>query len=153
MTPFPHNTCQYISVSFVYIFNNYLRISTNNLIFDKFHLLLKVAFVGFVASTMFLQLKSHPKNEVYGNLYQSSLFYALVHMLFNGTSELTLLIFRLPVFYKQRGNLFYPTWAWTLSSWILQVPYSIIEAVVWTCVVYYTIGFAPAVGRYFTLHS
>nr|XP_027190419.1 ABC transporter G family member 31 [Cicer arietinum] len=109
----------------------------------------QVAFVGFVASTMFLQLKSHPKNEVYGNLYQSSLFYALVHMLFNGTSELTLLIFRLPVFYKQRGNLFYPTWAWTLSSWILQVPYSIIEAVVWTCVVYYTIGFAPAVGRFF----
>ncbi|XP_045820317.1 ABC transporter G family member 31-like [Trifolium pratense] len=109
----------------------------------------QVAFVGFVVSTMFLQIKNYPKNEVYGNLYQSSLFYALVHMLFNGTSELSLLIFRLPVFYKQRGNLFYRTWSWTLSTWILQIPYSIMEAVVWTCVVYYTIGFAPGVGRFF----
>ncbi|WJX31315.1 ABC transporter G member 31 [Trifolium repens] len=109
----------------------------------------QVAFVGFVASTMFIQIKTYPKNEVFGNLYQSALFYALVHMLFNGTSELSLLIFRLPVFYKQRGNLFYRTWTWTLSTWILQIPYSIVEAVVWTCVVYYTIGFAPAVGRFF----
>jgi hypothetical protein len=121
--------------------------------FDKFLMLPKVAFVGFVASTMFLQIKNYPKNEVFGNLYQSALFYALVHMLFNGTSELSLLIFRLPVFYKQRGNLFYRTWTWTLSTWILQIPYSIVEAVVWTSVVYYTIGFAPAVGRYLTLHS
>lgn len=126
--------------------------SSTNSIFDNFLMLSKVAFVGFVASTMFLKIKSHPLNEVYGNLYQSALFYGLVHMLFNGFSELTLLISRLPVFFKQRGNLFYPTWTWILSSWILQVPYSIVESIVWTCVVYYTIGLAPAAGRYFILH-
>ena len=109
----------------------------------------QVAFVGFITSTVFLQIKTYPKNEVYGNLYLSALFYALVHMLFNGTTELSLLIFRLPVFYKQRDNLFYPAWTWTLSSWILQIPYSIAEAVVWTCVIYYSIGFAPAIGRFF----
>lgn len=101
---------------------------------------------------MFIQIKSNPKNEVYGNLYQSALFYGLVHMLFNGYSELSLLVFRLPVFYKQRDNLFYPAWTWTLSSSLLQIPYSIVESVVWSCVVYYTIGFAPAAGRYFPLH-
>ncbi|KAI5408719.1 ABC transporter G family member 31 isoform X2 [Lathyrus oleraceus] len=108
----------------------------------------QVALVGIITSTMFLQIKNYPKNEEFGILYQSALFYALVHMLFNGTTELSLLIIRLPVFYSQRGNLFYPAWTWTLSSWLLQVPYSIVEAVVWTCVVYYSIGFAPSVGRF-----
>jgi len=69
-------------------------------------------------------------------------------MMFNGFSELPITISRLPVFYKQRDNFFYPAWAWSISSWILRVPYSIIEAVVWSCVVYYTVGFAPGVGRY-----
>lgn len=69
-------------------------------------------------------------------------------MMFNGFSELPIMIFRLPVFYKQRDNCFYPAWAWSVSSWILRVPYSVIEAVVWACIVYYTVGFAPGAGRY-----
>ncbi|XP_020221803.1 ABC transporter G family member 31 [Cajanus cajan] len=109
----------------------------------------QVTFVGVVTCTMFLQAKSHAKDEAYGNLYQSALFFGLVHMMFNGYSELSLMIARLPVFYKQRGNLFYPGWAWSLSTWILGVPYSLIEAVVWTCVVYYSVGFAPAPARFF----
>ncbi|RDY00373.1 ABC transporter G family member 31, partial [Mucuna pruriens] len=109
----------------------------------------QVTFVGLVTCTMFIQTKFHAKDEAYGNLYQSALFFGLVHMMFNGYSELSLMIARLPVFYKQRGNLFYPGWAWSLATWILGVPYSIIEAVVWTCVVYYSVGFAPAPGRFF----
>lgn len=68
--------------------------------------------------------------------------------MFNGFSELPLMIFRLPVFYKQRDNFFHPAWAWTASSWILRLPYSVVEAVVWSCVVYYTVGLAPDAGRY-----
>ncbi|XP_027337469.1 ABC transporter G family member 31-like [Abrus precatorius] len=109
----------------------------------------QVTFVGFVTCTMFLQTRFHAKNESTGTLYQSALFFALVHMMFNGYSELSLLISRLPVFYKQRGNLFYPAWTWSLSTWILGIPYSVIEAVIWTCVTYYSIGLAPAPGRFF----
>ncbi|XP_061368731.1 ABC transporter G family member 31-like [Gastrolobium bilobum] len=109
----------------------------------------QVAFVGFVTCTMFLDARFHPKDEAYGNLYQSALFFGLVHMMFNGYSELSLMISRLPVFYKQRNNLFYPAWTWSISTWILQVPYSIVESIIWTCVVYYTVGFAPAAGRFF----
>ena len=112
-----------------------------------FHML-KVAFVGFITCTMFLRTRIHPTNEQNGNLYLSCLFYGLVHMMFNGFSELPLMITRLPVFYKQRDNFFHPAWAWSISSWILRVPYSIIEAVVWSCVVYFTVGFAPSAGRY-----
>ena len=115
--------------------------------------MLKVAFVGFITCTMFLRTRIHPTNEQNGNLYLSCLFYGLVHMMFNGFSELPLLISRLPVFYKQRDNYFHAAWAWNISSWILRVPYSLAEAVVWSCVVYYTVGFAPGAGRYllFTL--
>ncbi|KAK6122137.1 hypothetical protein DH2020_044127 [Rehmannia glutinosa] len=49
----------------------------------------------------------------------------------------------------ERDNLFHPAWAWSFASFILRVPYSVIEAVVWSCVVYYTVGFAPGAGRFF----
>ncbi|RYQ99046.1 hypothetical protein Ahy_B07g086895 [Arachis hypogaea] len=109
----------------------------------------QVAFVGFVTCTIFLRTRLHPTDEVNGNLYLSALFFGLIHMMFNGFSELPLMITRLPVFYKQRDNLFYPAWAWSLSSWILRVPYSVIEALIWSAVVYYTVGFAPSAGRFF----
>ncbi|KAK4764116.1 hypothetical protein SAY87_013554 [Trapa incisa] len=109
----------------------------------------QVAFFGFVTCTIFLRTRIHPTDETNGNLYLSCLFFRLVHMMFNGFSELPIMISRLPVFYKQRDNLFHPAWTWSISSWILRVPYSIIEAVVWSCVVYYTVGFAPAPGRFF----
>lgn len=138
---------------FAYTFFSYWFIaSSHNFIVDNFLVLLKVAFVGFVTCTIFIRSRLHPTDENNGILYNSALFYGLVHMLFNGFSELSLMISRLPVFYKQRGNLFYPSWAWSLSTWILGVPYSFVEAFIWTVVTYYTIGFAPAPGRYICLH-
>ncbi|PRQ40892.1 putative iron-chelate-transporting ATPase [Rosa chinensis] len=70
-------------------------------------------------------------------------------MMFNGHSELPLMISQLPVFYKQRDNYFHPAWAWSGVNLLLRIPYSIIEAVVWSCVVYYTVGFAPGAGKFF----
>lgn len=109
----------------------------------------QVAFVGFVTCTMFLKTRIHPTDLVNGNLYLSCLFFGLIHMMFNGFSELPLLIFRLPVFYKQRDNMFYPAWSWALCSWILRLPYSVIEAVVWSLVVYWSVGFSPGAERFF----
>ncbi|KAK3206522.1 hypothetical protein Dsin_020568 [Dipteronia sinensis] len=109
----------------------------------------QVAFVGFVACTMFLRSRLHPTDEKNGQLYLSCLFFGLIHMMFNGFSELPIMISRLPVFFKQRDNAFHPAWAWSLASWILRLPYSVLEAVVWSCVVYYSVGFAPGVGRFF----
>ncbi|GJX49894.1 ABC transporter G family member 31 [Tanacetum coccineum] len=110
---------------------------------------IQVAFVGFVTCTLFLRTRLHPTDVVDGSLYLACLFFALVHMMFNGFSELPLMIFRLPIFYKQRDNNFYPAWAWSVSSWILRVPYSLVEAVVWSVIVYYSVGFSPSAGRFF----
>ncbi|KAK5818388.1 hypothetical protein PVK06_023324 [Gossypium arboreum] len=109
----------------------------------------QVAFVAFVTSTLFFRTRLHPRDENDGNLYLSCLYFGVVHLMFNGFTELPLMIFRLPVFYKQRDNLFHPPWVWSIVSWIIRVPYSVFEAVVWSCVSYFTVGFAPSAGRFF----
>ncbi|CAL4924482.1 unnamed protein product [Urochloa decumbens] len=109
----------------------------------------QVAFVGVITCTIFLRTRLHPVDEENGNLYLSCLFYGLVHMMFNGFTELPITISRLPVFYKHRDNFFHPAWAFSIPNWILRIPYSLIEAVVWSCVVYYTVGFAPTADRFF----
>uniref|UniRef100_A0A3N7ES15 ABC transporter domain-containing protein n=1 Tax=Populus trichocarpa TaxID=3694 RepID=A0A3N7ES15_POPTR len=69
-------------------------------------------------------------------------------------------LLQLPVFYKQRDLLFYPTWAYALPTWILKIPITIIEVAVWVFITYYTMGFDPnverllaAVGRNLTVSS
>lgn len=115
----------------------------------SYSLVLKVAFVGAMTCTMFSRWTIHPTDEMNANLYLSCLFFGLVHMMFNGFTELPLMISRLPVFYKQRDNYFHPAWAWSGASWLLRIPYSMVEAIVWSCVVYYIVGFAPGAGRFF----
>ncbi|XP_024525813.1 ABC transporter G family member 31 [Selaginella moellendorffii] len=109
----------------------------------------QVAFMAFVAGTLFLRTRIHPDSESDGNLYLATLFYALVHMMFNGFSEMAITVHRLPVFYKQRDNLFFPGWAFSLPSWLLRIPYSVIEGVIWSCIVYYTVGLDPQPQRFF----
>ncbi|KAL6643455.1 hypothetical protein ACP70R_018221 [Stipagrostis hirtigluma subsp. patula] len=109
----------------------------------------QVALVGVITCTLFLRTRLHPVDEQNGNLYLSCLFFGLVHMMFNGFTELPITILRLPVFYKQRDNFFHPAWAFSIPNWILRIPYSFIEALVWSCVVYYTVGFAPTADRFF----
>lgn len=109
----------------------------------------QVAFVALLASTLFFRTELHPSNELYGTLYLSTLFFALVHMMFNGFSEMSITVARLPVFYKQRDNLFYPGWAFSVPSFILRLPYSVIESLIWSCIVYYIIGLTPEAGRFF----
>ena len=103
--------------------------------------------MALITATLFLRTRLHPRNELYGTLYLSTIFFALVHMLFNGFSEMSITVARLPVFYKQRDNLFYPGWAFSVPSWLLRLPYSLAESIIWSCVVYYVIGLSPEPGR------
>jgi hypothetical protein len=96
--------------------------------------------VAFVAATLFFRTRLHPTTETYGTLYLSTLFFALVHMMFNGFSEMSIMVARLPVFYKQRDNLFYPAWAFSVPSWLLRLPYSIAESIIWSCIFYYVVA-------------
>lgn len=82
-----------------------------------------------------------------GQVYMGALFFSVVMIMFNGMSELSMTIAKLPVFYKQRDLLFYPAWAYALPSWILKIPITFLEVGVWVFITYYVIGFDPNVGR------
>lgn len=84
-----------------------------------------------------------------GGKFYGALFFSLISIMFNGTAELALTIIRLPVFYKQRDSLFYPAWAFALPIWLLRIPLSFVESLIWIVFIYYTIGFAPAARRFF----
>lgn len=67
---------------------------------------------------------------------------------FNGMTELTMTVKRLPVFYKQREQLGLPGWAILCSIFLINIPISLMETGLWTCSTYYAIGYAPSPVRY-----
>ncbi|GJZ47224.1 pleiotropic drug resistance protein 1-like protein [Tanacetum coccineum] len=64
-------------------------------------------------------------------------------------SQISMTIAKLPVFYKQRDFLFYPSWAYALPTWIVNIPVSFIECALWMILTYYVIGFDPNITRFF----
>ncbi|KAL7162523.1 hypothetical protein ACSBR2_042921 [Camellia fascicularis] len=129
--------------------------------FDKEWLLIKrnsffyvfktvqIIIVAIISSTVFLRTKMHTRNEEDGAVYVGALLFTMIINMFNGFAELSLTIQRLPVFYKQRDLLFHPPWVFTLPTFLLRVPISVVESIVWTVLSYYTIGFAPEASRFF----
>lgn len=89
----------------------------------------------------------HQRNEGDASVYIGAILFTMIMNMFNGFSELPLTIARLPVFYKHRDHLFHPPWTYTLPNFLLRIPISIFEAIVWVLITYYTIGFAPEASR------
>ncbi|EPS70688.1 hypothetical protein M569_04072 [Genlisea aurea] len=127
--------------------------------FDKEWLLIKrnsfvyvfktvqIFIVAIITATLFLRTHMHTRTEQDGTIFVGALLFTMICNTFNGFSELSMTIQRLPVFYKQRDLLFHPPWAFTLPTFLLRLPISLLETVVWMCTTYYTIGFAPEPSR------
>ncbi|KAJ4718044.1 Pleiotropic drug resistance ABC transporter [Melia azedarach] len=109
----------------------------------------QLIIVAIISSTVFLRTRMHTRDENDGVIFIGALLYAMIINMFNGFAELTLMITRLPVFYKQRDLMFHPVWTFTLPTFLLRIPISIFESMVWIVVTYYTIGFAPEASRFF----
>ncbi|XP_057868467.2 ABC transporter G family member 39 [Cryptomeria japonica] len=109
----------------------------------------QIAVVGVITMTLFLRTEMHQRNISDGNLYMGAMFFGLVNMMFDGFPEMSMTVARLPVFYKQRDDLFYPAWAYALPTWIVKIPISFLEAFILVSVTYYVIGFAPEAERFF----
>lgn len=97
--------------------------------------------------TLFLRTEMHRDSVEHGGIFAGALFFTLTMIMFNGMSELSMTIAKLPVFYKQRDLLFYPSWAYAIPTWILKIPITFIEVAVWVFLTYYVIGFDPNVSR------
>ncbi|CAJ2661301.1 unnamed protein product [Trifolium pratense] len=105
--------------------------------------------MALIAMTLFFRTEMHRDNQDQAGVYAGALFFTLVTIMFNGMSEISMTIAKLPVFYKQRDLLFYPSWAYAIPSWILKIPITIFEVSLWVFLTYYVIGFDPNVGRFF----
>ncbi|GAU19344.1 hypothetical protein TSUD_336310 [Trifolium subterraneum] len=109
----------------------------------------QLSIMAMVAMTIFFRTEMHRDSVTHGGIYVGALFYGVVVIMFNGMAEISMVVSRLPVFYKQRGYLFYPPWAFALPSWILKIPMTFVEVFVWVFLTYYVIGFDPNIGRFF----
>ncbi|XP_061353915.1 pleiotropic drug resistance protein 1-like isoform X2 [Gastrolobium bilobum] len=109
--------------------------------------LCQLATMAIFSMTLFLRTEMHRDSLNDGGVYAGALFFSVIMLMFNGMAELSMTIVKLPVFYKQRDLLFYPSWAYAIPSWILKIPITFVEAAVWVFLTYYVIGFDPNVGR------
>ncbi|TXG46306.1 hypothetical protein EZV62_028186 [Acer yangbiense] len=99
---------------------------------------IQIIIVAIIASTVFLKTTlGVTYND--GDLCIGAMIFAMIVNMFNGFAELSIAIMRLPVFYKHRDLLFYPAWAFTIPHFLLRVPMSILESIVWTVVTYFSI--------------
>lgn len=103
--------------------------------------------MALITMTLFLRTELHRDTEIDGGIYMGALFFALIVIMFNGFSELSMTVVKLPVFYKQRDLLFYPSWAYALPTWILKIPITCLEVGLWVLMTYYVIGFDPNIER------
>ncbi|XP_058112108.1 pleiotropic drug resistance protein TUR2-like [Magnolia sinica] len=109
--------------------------------------MMQLLVIAFIAMTVFFCTTMHHNSLTDGSIFMGALFFALVTLMFNGFSELAMTIAKLPVFYKQRDLRFYPSWAYSLPTWILKIPISFAEVAIWIALTYYVIGFDPNAGR------
>ncbi|PQP92780.1 hypothetical protein Pyn_12307 [Prunus yedoensis var. nudiflora] len=109
----------------------------------------QLTLMAFMSMTLFLRTKMHRDTVADGGIYLGAMFFTIIIIMFNGFSELAMTIMKLPVFFKQRDLLFYPSWAYSLPSWILKIPITFIECAVWVVMTYYVIGFDPNIERFF----
>lgn len=107
----------------------------------------QICIIAVICGTVFIRTKMHQRNEGDASVYIGAILFTMIMNMFNGFSELPLTIARLPVFYKHRDHLFHPPWTYTLPNFLLRIPISIFEAIVWVLITYYTIGFAPEASR------
>ncbi|KAK4279547.1 hypothetical protein QN277_011313 [Acacia crassicarpa] len=105
--------------------------------------------MALITLTVFLRTEMKYGQLQDGTKFFGALFFSLINVMFSGMAELSLTIFRLPVFFKQRDFLFYPSWSFALPILVLGIPFSLIESGLWVILTYYPIGFAPSANRLF----
>ncbi|TXG62103.1 hypothetical protein EZV62_013466 [Acer yangbiense] len=138
------NTKQLLKACF---WREYLLMKRNSFIYIFKMVQLFVA--AFMTMTLFLRTEMHRNTVIDGGIYLGAMFFTMIMIMFNGFSELSMSIMKLPVFYKQRDLLFYPAWAYSLPTWILKIPITFLEVGVWVFMTYYVIGYDPNIERFF----
>jgi hypothetical protein len=110
----------------------------------------QVALAALVAATLFLRTRHSADNVPDGVLLAGFQFYSITTMFFTSFSEMALELNGMPVFDKQAALRFYDAGSYAVATALLRVPVLLAESALWTGISYYTVGFAPDAGRFFT---
>ncbi|KAK3022678.1 hypothetical protein RJ639_047594 [Escallonia herrerae] len=102
----------------------------------------QLVVIALVTMTVFIRTRMSI-DVIDANYYMGSLFFALIRLMCNGIQELSMTVSRLAVFYKQRDSYFYPAWTYSIPAVILKIPFSFLDAFLWTALSYYVIGYSP----------
>uniref|UniRef100_A0ACD6AA23 Uncharacterized protein n=1 Tax=Avena sativa TaxID=4498 RepID=A0ACD6AA23_AVESA len=108
----------------------------------------QITILAFVISTIFLRTSMKHKSVLDANKYVGALFMTVMIVNFNGMSDLTMILRRLPTFYKQRDLLALRGWALIIPIFIISIPISLLQTGVWTILTYYVIGYTPSFIRF-----
>ncbi|OWM75462.1 hypothetical protein CDL15_Pgr021626 [Punica granatum] len=108
----------------------------------------QLVVVGVMTMTIFIRTRMKI-DLAHADLYMGSLFYSLIRLVVIGIAELSMTVSRLGVFYKQRDFYFYSAWAYSIPAAILKIPFSMLDAFLWTALTYYVIGYSPEPQRFF----
>ncbi|KAF6144901.1 hypothetical protein GIB67_041487 [Kingdonia uniflora] len=111
--------------------------------------LTQLSLLAIITMTVFFRSEMPRDSITDGGIFMGALFFSLIMIMFNGFAELAMTILKLPVYYKQRDLRFYPSWAYSLPTWILKIPITFLEVAVWVFLTYYVIGFDPNIERFF----
>ncbi|PUZ56872.1 hypothetical protein GQ55_5G378200 [Panicum hallii var. hallii] len=101
---------------------------------------------AFVASSIFWHSNMRHDSVTDGGIYLGLLFFSVSETMFSSLGDLGAAVMKLPLFFKQR-DVFYPAWAYTLSTWIIKIPITFIGVTIWVAMTYYAVGLDPNVGR------
>ncbi|KAG2441719.1 hypothetical protein HXX76_003334 [Chlamydomonas incerta] len=107
----------------------------------------QIMFVAFIVSTSFPNLAKSTFADA--NLYLSVIFFSVMVMFMGGFNSVDSYVKKLPVFFKQRDHHFYTAAAFTLNGAALRIPEHLINATVWSIMVYFSVGFYQDAGRFF----
>ncbi|MBA0732637.1 hypothetical protein Gogos_016713, partial [Gossypium gossypioides] len=108
----------------------------------------QLIFVALVAVSIFIHTRMKI-DEFHASKFMACLFFGLLRLLTIGIPELALTNSRLGIFYKQRDFYFYPSWAYSIPSAILKIPFSFLDTFLWTTLTYFGVGYSPEPERRF----
>uniref|UniRef100_A0A0D3H5G1 ABC transporter domain-containing protein n=1 Tax=Oryza barthii TaxID=65489 RepID=A0A0D3H5G1_9ORYZ len=114
---------------------------------------IQLTLVAINAMTVFIRTNMYRDSIENGRSYMGALFYGMMMIVYSALAEMGPAIAKLPVLFKQRDLLYYPSWTYSLPSWIIKIPISFPNTTVWVFLTYYVIGFDPNALRHPVLAS
>ena len=109
--------------------------------------MMQTLLVAVVGGSLYSNTVPSDSNTISGILYFGGIFGALTSM-----AMLPVVFAQRAVFYKHTRALFYPAPAFILSQTLVLIPLQMIEAFVYTTIIYWSVGFSETDNgsRYFT---